>query len=117
MISDSNNVSALKFYEKVAEKSELASKDLTNEEIRARDKAWNVAPLSSHLDGWLWNVCWNTAREYYLKKNNSGDNLVASHVAPYEERETSKNILAKSNLFDRTDIYPTDEQEHWPEED
>lgn len=51
--------------EKLYQKAKIATAKLSLQEKFARDQAFKQAPAYSNQEGWLWDVCWDAAREFY----------------------------------------------------
>lgn len=71
-------IKELKFYENMQKRALECEKELTQREIIARNNAITMGPAMSIQEGWLWDICWNSAREYYLKSETQ--NTAEEHI-------------------------------------
>lgn len=65
-MSDLFGKSEIAFYENVQRKSQQATKNLSHQEKINRDRSFNSSCGMSHFDGWMFNIAWDAARDYYL---------------------------------------------------
>lgn len=56
----------ISFYKRFQKRSQESTDVLTHQERGARDTAFNSSPGMAHLDGWMFNIAWDAARDYYL---------------------------------------------------
>ncbi len=52
-------------FERAKEEADSANRVLDRDERFARDQAFNASQGADEMDGWLWNLCWTKAMEYY----------------------------------------------------
>lgn len=53
--------------EKMKKEDEEATINLSLDEVKARNTELLLSPVYNEYEGWLWNICWDKAREYYKK--------------------------------------------------